>query len=67
MDDEVEEAKVYHSVARLHDRWSLLAFATCAVHDILHTATQIFDTASDMALEHARQKVYDRKFKEIVK
>lgn len=61
------EVIVYTPVARLHDRWSLLAFGVTALHDIANTAASILDVASDMALEHARQKVYDRKFKEIVK
>jgi len=66
-EEEVEEAKVYQPTARLHDRWSLLAFATCAVHDLAHTVTQILDVASDMSLEHSRQKQYDKKFKEIIR
>lgn len=58
---------VYTPVARLHDRWSLLAFSAGAIHDLMETATQIMDVASGMAMEHYRQKVYDKKFKEIIK
>lgn len=65
MDD--EDVIVVEPVARLHDRWSLLSFALLSIHDMMNTATSIMGVAGDMALEHARQKRYDRKFKEIVK
>lgn len=60
------EVIIVAPVARLHDRWSLLSFAILSVHDMMNTATSIVGVAGDMALEHCRQKRYDRRFKEIV-
>lgn len=63
-----EEGITYEPEAyrpKLHDRWSLLTLAVAFVGDVLQTAADYGSSAAVMAAQHAKQKQYDRQFKEI--
>jgi hypothetical protein len=66
MDDEQVEVTITVE-PRLHNRWSLLVFAMAASSEMFQVAADNFNTLVMMTAQHAKQKNYDRKFKEIVK
>ncbi len=65
MDD--EEIMVVRINAQTHDRWSLLVIATHWVSSILKATANTSEVLLATAMEHAAQKEYDKRFKEIVK
>ena len=69
MEDEDNETavRITYVQPRLHDRWSLLAFASSALAEFAQAFSNVTEVGSMMAVEHAAQKRYDRKFREITR
>lgn len=64
MDDEETYVEVTIE-PRLHDRWSLLSFATTFAADVTQTIANNLASAAVMSVQHAKQKQYDKKLKEV--
>lgn len=52
--------------ARLHDRWSVLIVGLNFATQVAVTASNTLEQYTVMAVQHANQKMYDRKFNKIV-
>lgn len=62
----MEEDETYVEVTiepRLHDRWSLLSFATAFAADVTQTIANNLASAAVMSVQHAKQKHADREFR----
>jgi len=62
-----EETIEYTVEPRLHDRWSLLTLGVAFVGDIARVVADYTSSAAMMTAQHAKQKNFDDKFREIVK
>jgi hypothetical protein len=51
---------------RTHDRWSLLTLGVAFVGDVAQITADYLASASMMAAQHASQKQYDKKFREVI-
>ena len=63
-EDEITE---YVVEPRLHDRWSLLTLGVGFIGDIAATVANYTATAAMMTAQHAKQKAFDNKFREMPK
>lgn len=64
----MDEEETYVEVSiepRLHDRWSLLSLTAAFVADMAQTVADNLASAAVMSVEHAKQKQFDQKFKEV--
>jgi hypothetical protein len=52
---------------RLHDKWSVLVLALNWATNVTMTTAKALGAGTDMALQHAAQKTYDREFNQITK
>lgn len=64
MDDEDVQVRITFE-PMLHDRWSLLSFVATATSEMAQTVADNFQTLAIMSIQHAKQKMYDKRFKEI--
>jgi hypothetical protein len=67
MDEEEVEMEVILIEPKLHDRWSLLLVAVSTAAEVAGVFANNLSTLSMMAAQHAKQKHYDRKFREITR
>jgi len=65
MDD--EEITYVTLDAKTHDRWSLLVIGAHWLHGVTRVTANTTAVLMATAMEHAAQKDYDKRFKEIVR
>lgn len=51
---------------RLHDKWSVLVLAMNYAYNLAATTADALEVATKMAVQHANQKNYDRKFNKMM-
>ncbi|HEY6021761.1 MAG TPA: hypothetical protein VIY48_18385 [Candidatus Paceibacterota bacterium] len=63
----MDEHEIDHevSIARRHDRWSVLVIGLSAVTQVATTVANMFDQYTVITVQHANQAIYDRKFKQM--
>ena len=66
MDDDVE-VEIIQVEPRLHDRWSLLLVAVSTIAELTEVVANNLSTLTMITAQHAKQKHYDKKFREITK
>jgi len=64
---EEEIIETYTVEPRLHDRWSLLTLGMGFIGDMAQVVANYTATAAMMTAQHAKQKAFDDKFKEITR
>jgi len=65
MDD--EEITIRFVDPKIHDRWSLVVIAAHWLSGVTQVTANSAAVLMATAMEHAEQKEYDRKFREIVR
>jgi len=60
--DEDEIVFSYEVSPKLHNKWSLLALAAGFIGDIARVVADNTSTAATMAIQHAKQKEFDKEF-----
>lgn len=53
------------SIARRHDRWSVLIVGLNFATQVATAAANTLEQYTIMSVQHANQKIYDRKFKQM--
>lgn len=67
MDENETHFEVEELTPRLHDKWSVLVLALSWATNVTSTTAKALSAGTDMALQHAAQKTYDREFNQITR